>query len=290
MPGDDADCTEVELPPAYQCTVTMASLVLFKWELDSPLCCGKRRRWQRARVRLVGTQLRLCIAGTDITLSMQGADIGIATDYYRRSFVLRTRAEGRQFLIAAGTQSAMVDLLVKLNESIAISLPLDTREDPTQYTLPRKRPPKTMKSLSDQLWRYWREHWWRRTQDMGWLDQGQSCRVLRIAEKRLPTVASWNKPESAEKYLDDNATMSTSWPEDDRETPEISSLSAEDLKHAQECARVLWYNSTWRDRWHFKDGFAVPNPRGRERSSDNACLAASPSQTVFLSAQWFPMM
>lgn len=277
--------TEIESLPEYQCTVDMASLYLLKWELDKPSLAAKRRRWHRAEIHVIGTQLQIYIDATNRILSLQGADAGVATDYRRRSFVLRIRAEGRQFLIAAGTQAAMMELLIKLNESIAISLPLDAREDPPTHTLPRKRRPSNPISLSDEFRRCWREHGWTNKQDKRWLEWRRSSGMPKVAEIRSSEKTTGMEPTEKEAWARD---VPTSAPESKDHKPGLhfGSLSEEDLTQAQRCARILTYSSAWRDRWYFRDGLAIDNPMWREAPPRGARMNSVASLEVSPATAW----
>ncbi|GAM91360.1 hypothetical protein ANO11243_094090 [Dothideomycetidae sp. 11243] len=246
LPYSNSD--EMDSLPDYQCTVAIASLVLIKLELVHPELRAYRRRWQRAEAGLIGTQLRLCFAGKEISLSMQGAEAGIATDYRRRSFVLRVRAEGRQLLIAVGSQAAMMEWLLRLEESIAISLPLDSREEPPQHILPRKPRQNPTLNLTDGLCRRWREQWRRSTTDMWWLDRKQ------------PTIST----DTSRAHSVDGGALS-GMAADTKTIVGGESIPCnddqEDLEQAQSCAQALGFLWAWRDKYYVRNGRLVANPR-----------------------------
>lgn len=193
----------------YSCTVRLRAHVLLKWECDLPQMPSSNRSWQIGEAEVCGTKLELRTFRTTVDASLQHADAGVAADYHRRSFVLRVRADGRQFLLAVSSCAAMLQWIEKLNEAAAISLPLETRKEPGFYLTPPKRPRTCGATLGNELRRNWREKWCASRIDRQWL-QAESVHIR-----------------------------------DDAATPhEQSSLDT-----AYKYAHVLQYESKWRTGW-----------------------------------------
>ncbi|KAK1054171.1 hypothetical protein LTR74_016035 [Friedmanniomyces endolithicus] len=109
--------------------------------------------------------------------TLQAADAGLATDYHRRSHVLRIRAEGQQFLLAAGSLSIVIDWVDKLNAAIAVSLPVDDRREARYHTLPptpTTKPTLAFAAVGDRMWRRLREDWWQSSKQRAWLMERQA--------------------------------------------------------------------------------------------------------------------
>lgn len=130
---------EFDTLPDYSCSVEAAGLLFMKREFDLPQLQSRKRRWKLIAAELRGTCLTLRNGKHAVTVSMQAGDVGLASDYYRRSDVLRVRAEGRQFILATQSLASLISWYGKFLESIAISLDLDSRKEPRMYTTPRKQ-------------------------------------------------------------------------------------------------------------------------------------------------------
>lgn len=189
--------------PGYSSSVSLVGRFLCKQELEIPGHPATCRSWSRVQAELRGTLLIIRSyrpISTPIIKSytLQAADAGLATDYYRRSHVLRIRAEGHQFLLAAANLFTVIDWVDKLNAAIAISLPLDYRGEARYRTLPT--PSKfalSSASFRDRVWRSVREEWCLSQQKHLWLrelkqypEDQQPCLSLPNGSREL--VASTN--------------------------------------------------------------------------------------------------
>lgn len=185
---------EADILPDYSCTVLLKARLMLKWERDGPDRLACNRSWQMVHAEVRGTKLQLRSDRQAIEISLQRAEVGVATDYHRRSFVLRVRAEGRQFLLAASSLQAMLQWTEKLTEATVISLPLEDRKEPAFPVNPPKRPHVYGPTIEDGLKRIWREKWAIRRNGRYWLeaesaddkDQAMSssgCNGLDIAYK-----------------------------------------------------------------------------------------------------------
>lgn len=71
--------------------------------------------------------------------TLQHAEVGAASDYKKRSYVIRVRAETHQFLLACKTVETFFNWLEALSSGIALALPLEERVVPKYQTIPRRR-------------------------------------------------------------------------------------------------------------------------------------------------------
>lgn len=71
--------------------------------------------------------------------SLQHCKIGLASDYKKKSNVLRLRAESEQFLLAFQTTKDLIDWNLAINLAKDISLDIHERELPKYRTVPRRR-------------------------------------------------------------------------------------------------------------------------------------------------------
>lgn len=71
--------------------------------------------------------------------TLQYAEVGPAVDYTKRSYVLRLRPEAEQFLLQARSQEDHISWINSLQMGIDLALPLDERDLPTNYVIPRRR-------------------------------------------------------------------------------------------------------------------------------------------------------
>lgn len=120
--------------PPYTCSVSFSATVDFKAEWCEPFKKACQRSWTRVNIRVEGTRLAVIRKTIGCThehfYTLQAAEIGRATDYLKRAFTLRVRAEGSQFLLAASGLSKGLALYEAISAGIAISLPLDDRAEP----------------------------------------------------------------------------------------------------------------------------------------------------------------
>lgn len=267
----------------------MTARMLLKCEFDSPKLHSSDRRWQRVEIGLCGTKLTLRTNRTKTELSMQAGNVGIATDYHRRSFVLRVRVEGHQFLLAVNSLVAMVEWLDKFNEAIAISLHLETREEPRLYTTPWRRRSQSHLSINDGICCYWREKWMTRTADRRWLGNHQE-NMVESERRKFPSCYPLSKTHhlgSSGKFdpnTQDNLSLGATDVGNDAgkdaaiagtheakaknsKTTTLALSGKLDLKssaaqnqrnklldYACRCAPVLLFHSPWRTEWYVRDG------------------------------------
>lgn len=178
-----------------------------------------------------------------LNLSMQGAEVGLAVDYTQRSFVLRLRVEGRQLLMSTGSQPAMMTWYTRLNEAMAISMPLESREDQAMHSLPIKRAFAYGPGWTERLLRKWRG---RRTSiEVAGADG--------VDEEAIATIEDSHAVEqTCLEALSD--TKSSGLPTSSEKRGE---QSAENYSYAQRCATELNYGARWKTGWYYRDGEAV---------------------------------
>jgi len=71
--------------------------------------------------------------------TLQHAEVGAATDYKKRHYAIRVRAETQQFLLACNSVDIFLEWLEALSSGIDLALPLEERSLPTYQTIPRRR-------------------------------------------------------------------------------------------------------------------------------------------------------
>ncbi|KAG8872452.1 hypothetical protein FRB97_007625 [Tulasnella sp. 331] len=71
--------------------------------------------------------------------SLQNAETGLASDYAKRKFVIRVRADGEQFLIQADNILMAIDWIETFQAGANVALDLDERPMPKPPALPRRR-------------------------------------------------------------------------------------------------------------------------------------------------------
>ena len=175
-----------EICPRYSCDIAKSSILFMKHELSTPTTQSKRRNWKAVQIEVRGTMLlvrdiqrrfhaphyqALSVGTKDPPAlapsysrhparvhTLQGGEAGIAADYARRKHVIRVRAGAEQFLLSTKTLPTMLEWIEALNTAIDISLPLESRRMPTQYTLPRPPDnvvPKQSGSIKCKLLKIW---------------------------------------------------------------------------------------------------------------------------------------
>jgi len=165
--------------PDYKCTLGLVANFLHKAELQDPYQTARHRGWLKVRAELRGTFLilrsinRRSNAATMWTYSLQSGEVGLATDYKRRSFVLRVRVEGYQSLLAAGNLITALEWVDKLEAAIAISAPLDNRREPRCYSIPSPIVDIDAPSVVNGLKRKFMGMWRRSQKEREWLMQAE---------------------------------------------------------------------------------------------------------------------
>jgi hypothetical protein len=146
--------------PAYHCSIRREGIFERKVELESPFERAYDRKWSKVYVVLNNTILSIhkpkrvapgtkgsiedetdsYICGSAIkSYTLQHTEVGAATDYKKKSFVIRIRAETQQFLLSCDTVDIFMDWLEALSSGIDLALPLEERSLPKYQTIPRRR-------------------------------------------------------------------------------------------------------------------------------------------------------
>lgn len=133
-----------------------------------------------------------------VSLSAQGGDVGIAADYKRRSFVLRLRLEGRQFLLATRSTLAMLFWLDRVNEAIAISQPLESRKEPRVPARPRAHSYFCTPSVKADICRGWREKAKKNRADRLWLERDENTDLIDEEADRFHSLCSLSSSHESE--------------------------------------------------------------------------------------------
>lgn len=207
---------------------------------------------------------------------MQSGEVGLAADYVRRSWVLRVRAEGHQFLLACQTQASMLHWYAAIREAIAISLPLDSREEPRVEKLPRKTPAPSPLSAWDSISRNWREKWNRRSAHRVWLQDTHggstdeaacgshlSVSTTSIKDKKMPDELGEKADEIKRVALAAGALRST---QRVVRATDMQSRQHQQLDYACRCAHKISYALPWESKWYIRDGCVVPTDTAVEIS------------------------
>lgn len=131
-----------ETLPRYRPSVEMSGTLSRKLELVSPFDSAPRRAWHNVFVVLDNTQLKLYNPRTCELVrvyTLQYAEVGLATDYAKRPFTLRIRAECEQFLLSCIDDDDCVRWANGIQMGISLALPLDERTLPKYRSIPRRR-------------------------------------------------------------------------------------------------------------------------------------------------------
>jgi hypothetical protein len=141
-----------ETLPDYSCSVFRSAIVNRKVECVYPGLPAKKREWVKVYCIILGTVLRVYLIQPDgsvpnaISLdhpyrdyTMQYAEAGIASDYVKRKYVLRVRAEGEQFLMQCPNEEERDAWVEAVQAGSSIALALEDRNMPKYVTLPRRR-------------------------------------------------------------------------------------------------------------------------------------------------------
>lgn len=248
-------------PPFYSCSVQANGNVLLKHELDTPGLKSRARRWQMVIANLRGTVLTLRSDLSNLHLTVQAGEVGIAADYQRRSNCLRVRMEGRQFLLALRSTKTCLDWYRRLDEAIAISLPLESRKEPPFRAGLRKRSYQAPPSLRSEIICSWRQ---RRNSECGkWLTRNEACtrasETFSCHEMSISLLNDNNQDRNDDS--NDSNTIKTAENGSDELTfdcvkPDVRGtlLNVNAVDYAPRSARELLYGSLWRYSWYCRDG------------------------------------
>lgn len=151
-PGESRPEEGNEILPEYSCSVFRSSVLNRKVECIYPGLAAKKREWVKVYMCLLGTVLRVYLIQRDGTLppgfslnspfreyTLQYAEAGIASDYVKRKYVLRVRAEGEQFLMQCSSDEERDAWVESIQAGSSIALALEERNMPKHITLPRRR-------------------------------------------------------------------------------------------------------------------------------------------------------
>ena len=137
--------------PCYSSTVHCSGVMNRKIEYHSPEIRAERRCWTKVYLLLRGTSLTVYPFGSARKVTgrpllnpvqqytLQYAEVGIASDYINRTFVLRVRAEGQQFLLQCSTEAERIQWVENIQSSANIALALDDRRIPEDNTCTYRR-------------------------------------------------------------------------------------------------------------------------------------------------------
>ncbi|RKF82325.1 putative ph domain-containing protein [Golovinomyces cichoracearum] len=144
-----------EALPAYSTTINFTHTLTRKMEFDNPNQRATNRKWHRVFFSLQGTALNLYkyprslfgnkTSSPNISLplirsyNLQHAQVGLAADYAKKKHVIRLRVETEQFLLSCCKIRLLVDLMQSLCAAIDLATPLDDRDYPQDFCMPRRQ-------------------------------------------------------------------------------------------------------------------------------------------------------
>ncbi|POS83949.1 hypothetical protein EPUL_005336, partial [Erysiphe pulchra] len=141
--------------PAYSTTISLNAVLDRKMEFHNAIQRASNRNWHRVRVTLQGTALKLYKPCKRIfglrragqinvspvlikSYNLHYAQVGVATDYAKKKHVIRIRAETEQFLLSCDKLETLVNWIQTLATAIDLATPLDDRDYPEDFYLPRR--------------------------------------------------------------------------------------------------------------------------------------------------------
>ncbi|KAH7328601.1 hypothetical protein B0I35DRAFT_473287 [Stachybotrys elegans] len=154
--------THDTLPP-YSTAIAIEGVFNMKHEIEHTTKRAEDRQWHTVYVTLHGTALKIYNVKKDWgwgrsrdgpsispdnppwikkaklekSYSLLYADAGIAADYKKRRYVIRIRAETDQFLLSCVELTTFLKWLEALFSAMAIAPPLDSRDFPSDMSVPR---------------------------------------------------------------------------------------------------------------------------------------------------------
>ncbi|KAK4239638.1 hypothetical protein C8A03DRAFT_32318 [Achaetomium macrosporum] len=160
--GSSASVPE-DVLPQYSCGIHLEGVFMRKMEIEETTKRAEYRDWRMVYVELRGTALNFYSVkkdrwwsskndGPDISpdnppwvnkstleksYTLLHADAGIAADYRKRRYVIRMRAETDQFLLSCVELGTFVTWLDGIFAAINISPPIDERDFPRDFSIPR---------------------------------------------------------------------------------------------------------------------------------------------------------
>ncbi|KAL2164221.1 hypothetical protein VTH06DRAFT_3437 [Thermothelomyces fergusii] len=155
-----------EVLPPYSCDINLEGVFMRKMEIEETTKRAEYRDWRMVYVELRGTALNIYSVkkergwwpssskhdGPDISpdhppwvkkstleraYSLLHADAGIAADYRKRRYVIRMRVETDQFLLSCVELGTFVTWLDGIFAAIHVSPPIDERDFPRDFSVPR---------------------------------------------------------------------------------------------------------------------------------------------------------
>ncbi|KAL2171113.1 hypothetical protein VTG60DRAFT_3804 [Thermothelomyces hinnuleus] len=155
-----------EVLPPYSCDINLEGVFMRKMEIEEMTKRAEYRDWRMVYVELRGTALNIYSVkkergwwpssskhdGPDISpdhppwvkkstleraYSLLHADAGIAADYRKRRYVIRMRVETDQFLLSCVELGTFVTWLDGIFAAINVSPPIDERDFPRDFSVPR---------------------------------------------------------------------------------------------------------------------------------------------------------
>ncbi|RKF65852.1 putative ph domain-containing protein [Erysiphe neolycopersici] len=140
--------------PAYSTTISLNTVLERKMEFQNAIQRASNRNWHRVRVTLQGTALNLYKPSNSIfglrrigqsnvspllrSYNLHHAQVGVATDYVKKKHVIRIRVETEQFLLSCDNLETLVNWIQTLATAIDLATPLDDRDYPEDFYLPRR--------------------------------------------------------------------------------------------------------------------------------------------------------
>ncbi|KAL2016557.1 hypothetical protein VTK56DRAFT_3414 [Thermocarpiscus australiensis] len=164
--AENASCRDVpkEVLPQYSCDIHLEGVFMRKMEIEDTTKRAGYRDWRMVYVELRGTAFNIHSVkkergwwstkhdGPDIppdkppwvkkgslekSYSLLHADAGIAADYRKRRYVIRMRVETDQFLLSCVELRTFVTWLDGIFAAINVAAPIDERDFPRDYSIPR---------------------------------------------------------------------------------------------------------------------------------------------------------
>ncbi|KAF7189701.1 hypothetical protein HII31_09021 [Pseudocercospora fuligena] len=295
--SDDYETFSSQLPE-YTCSVLLVAPLLLKCEFDTPFTPSLVRNWERVTAILRGTKLEFRKKGRRITFGLQSAEVGLALDYRRRSNVIRVRAEGYQFLLATPSLAECLRWVEGISVSVAISDPIEERDDSLPRAFPRRKQPDPSIDSWDDFRRRWREERRRLSKQQRWL-RGEHekvkrkssdsilkalLRVMVSREAKAQLVRSWiprtgealkerqvftkDKHEQVKPLEEGSVKLGPGNKEpagvNKKEQCDARLHVDFELDYAKRCAPRVLYASEWKARWYNRDGirYVIPQQCG----------------------------
>ncbi|KAL2270294.1 hypothetical protein VTJ83DRAFT_2478 [Remersonia thermophila] len=164
--GGSAPQVHEDVLPGYSCDIHLEGVFMRKMEIEETTKRAEYRDWRMVYVELRGTALNIYSVkkergwwpsssrhdGPDTSpdsppwakkgslerkYSLLHADAGIAADYRKRRYVIRMRVETDQFLLSCVELSTFVRWLDGIFAAIHVSPPIDERDFPRDFSVPR---------------------------------------------------------------------------------------------------------------------------------------------------------